>query len=143
MRPTLKHVFWWNLWWFELILNAFWRLCRCKLTATFIVTAKCQNCVFGEHYFGDLTFLRHIVTEIMTLFLLGAFLVEFVVVRINRKHILAFVPITNDGNNYLGTNMYFWDGHFQFWSNNGLKSASKKRSRTNISFCDAILRIAE
>ena len=52
-----------------------------------------------------MAFLRHIFTEIMTLCLLGAFLVEFGVVRINRKHILAFVPITNDGNIYCDSKM--------------------------------------
>ena len=36
--------FWWNWWWFELIGNKFWRLCLCKLTATFILA---ENSIFG------------------------------------------------------------------------------------------------
>ena len=51
--------FWWNLWWFELILNDFWRLCLCKLTATFIVTAKL--CLWGALFWGFAMFETHIL----------------------------------------------------------------------------------
>ena len=36
--------FWAEMWWFELVGNTFWRLCLCKLTATFILA---QNSTLG------------------------------------------------------------------------------------------------
>ena len=52
-------VFGWNLWWFELIEDAFWRLGLCKLAATFVLAAKlclwvavfCGFAVFEKHFY--------------------------------------------------------------------------------------------
>ncbi len=40
MRPTLNNTFWWNQGRFELFAYAFWRLCLCKIRATFILATK-------------------------------------------------------------------------------------------------------
>ena len=45
----------------------------------------------------------------------GYFLMEFVVVRINWEHILAFAPIINDGNIYGTKNVYFWNTFLYFY----------------------------
>ena len=52
----------------------------------------------------------------MTFMPFGAFLMEFVVVRINWEHILAFAPIINDGNIYGTKNVYFCNTFLQFYA---------------------------
>ena len=68
-----------------------------------------QNCVFGKDYFGNLPCMRRMFTKLMMFMPFGYFLMEFVVVRINWEHILAFAPIINDGNIYWTKKSHFWN----------------------------------
>ena len=52
---------------------------------------------------------------------------EFVVVRINWKQLLAFVPMQIDGNIYWGKEFHFGDVGLQLCRNNGSKNASPKQ----------------
>ena len=65
-------------------------------------------------------------THFEQIYYIYTFLDRNAAVRINWKQVLAFVPITNDGNIYFGKNIYFWDTNFQYWHNNGSKNASPK-----------------
>ena len=53
--------------------------------------------------------MRRTFTKLMTFMPFGYFLMEFVVVRINWEHILAFAPIINDGNIYGTKKSQFWN----------------------------------
>ena len=78
---------------------------------------------FWAWRFGEFAVLE---TDFEQINYIYTFLDRNVAVRINWKQVLAFVPITNDGNIYFGKGIYFWYINFQYWCNNGSKNASPK-----------------